>query len=154
MGQSHRVGIDGARVDRAGPWISELFGTWRRGRGSDIGFDRFGHVGNHIENVGRLARITFRPDVFVCPASDELDRHLDNAAHAQHTALDQGVHTQFVSDVLQRQLAVTVAFCRLPRRHPQPTYLRKLGNQDVLQTLGVISLLRVTGQVAQGKHGQ
>ena len=104
--------------------------------------------------MGSLARIPLRPEMFVAPAVYQLDSHFDPVAFPQQAAFDDRVHAQLPRDIRCGQLAVPVADRRLPGRHPQTSNLRELRDQDVLETVDVIVLFRVTGQVVQRKHGQ
>ena len=145
--KAQRVGVDGARVDRAHP-----VDLRRRRVGTDLGANSVRHVCDQVEYVESLARVAFRPEVIVAPAVDKLDCHLDRAAFPQQAALDQGVHAQFAGDIGRGQLAVPVAFRGLPGRNPQAGELRKLRYQEVLDAVDVVVLLRVSGQVAQRQH--
>ena len=89
---------------------------------------------------------------FVSLSVNQLDTDLDLATVPQKAALDERVYTELFCDFLGRQLAVPVPFRRLPRCNPKISNLRKLCDQDVLQAINVIVLLRITSQVAQRQH--
>ncbi len=99
--------------------------------------------------MGSLGRILFRPEVGIAPAVNQLDGELDIGTRSQQTALDQSIHAELPGDVDRGQIAAPVALCRLPGRHSKARDLREFGDQDVLQTVGVIGLFRIARQVAQ-----
>ena len=122
--------------------------------GTDLDADRVRHLGYQVEDAGNVLRVTLRPEVLVITGVDQLNGQADLAAFPQQAALYQGVDAEFAGDVGGRQRAVAIAQGRLPGNDLQAGMLRELRDQKVLQTVGVVVLLRIAGQVLQRQHGE
>jgi len=137
------------------PRRGQPLGFFRRELQADFTGDRRDDVVLEGEHVAHIPFVAFGPDLLLGVSVHELGVNPHPVAEALHRTGDQGIHTQFLGDLVRGLVGFAEAHHRSPGDDAlQAAETAEIRDQSLVQAGRQIILLGVTGKVRQRQHRQ
>ena len=118
----------------------------------DRGDDRLGDLVLHREDVGKLAVVSFGPEMAAGRDVVELRGDTHAIAAPPHAAFEHVAHAELARDLVHVHRAALVDEGGVARDDEEPAQLRQRGDDVLADPVGEIILLAVATHVGEGEH--